>query len=186
MNRHSFRSALLRAGLPALLLGCLGAPRLLAQDPMANCPMHAQHTVQPGPGPELDARGDQVMGFDHAKTRHHFLLVPEGGSINVEVTEAADTVNREAIRKHLTQIAEVFAQGNFAMPGAIHARTLPGLETMARLKGEIRYRFEETALGGRVNIASANPEARAAIHEFLRAQIEDHRTGDPAEIPGER
>lgn len=28
-------------------------------------------------------------------------------------------------------------------------------------------------------ITTANPKALKAIHEFLRFQIEDHRTGDP-------
>ena len=36
--------------------------------------------------------------------------------------------------------------------------------------------------GGRVRLRTSNPEALAAIHEFLRFQIEEHRTGDPVEV----
>jgi len=186
MTRPTLRSALLGAALPALLVSTLGSGRLLAQDPMADCPMHAQHMAQTGSGSPVDSRGDEVMGFGHERTRHHFLLAPEGGSIDVAVTDPADAASREAIRKHLAQVAQRFAEGDFAMPGAIHARTLPGIETMRQRKAEIDYRYEETPSGGRVRIVSANPEAREAIHAFLRAQIEDHRTGDSVEEPGER
>jgi hypothetical protein len=33
-----------------------------------------------------------------------------------------------------------------------------------------------------VSIKTANAEALAAVHEFLRFQIEDHQTGDPLEV----
>jgi len=33
-----------------------------------------------------------------------------------------------------------------------------------------------------VRIVAKTPEARAAVHEFLRFQITDHRTGDPLTI----
>lgn len=151
-----------------------------APNAMADCPMHAQH-VSPGAGPELDGRGDQVMGFGHPKTAHHFLLSQSGGTITVTVTDPADGENRAAIQRHLEEVAAAFGRGDFAMPAAIHARELPGVETLRRLREAITYRFEKTDAGGRVSIASENPEAREAIHAFLRAQIEDHRTGDPLE-----
>ena len=53
---------------------------------------------------------------------------------------------------------------------------------MQRLKSEVNYGYEELARGGRVVIATQNREAVSAVHEFLRFQIEDHRTGDPLEI----
>ena len=49
---------------------------------------------------------------------------------------------------------------------------------MRQLKSAIKYRFEETANGGRVRIATTNADAVAAIHAFLRYQIREHRTGD--------
>jgi hypothetical protein len=53
---------------------------------------------------------------------------------------------------------------------------------MKRLRKEIRYTFEESASGGRVVISSADKDAVAAIHNFLRYQIEEHKTGDPTEV----
>lgn len=76
----------------------------------------------------------------------------------------------------------MFAEGNFKAPMLIHARTPPGVPAMERLKAEIRYEYEETERGARVNIMTRNAEALAAVHEFLRFQIKDHETGDSAEV----
>ena len=130
----------------------------------------------------VNRRGDRVMGFDHTKTKHHFLLHPDGGAIEVTANEAGDKESRDQIRKHLGHIARMFAEGNFKAPMLIHDRVPPGVPVMGRLKGEIEYRFEETERGARVRIKTGNAEALAAVHEFLRFQIEDHRTGDPKEV----
>jgi hypothetical protein len=53
---------------------------------------------------------------------------------------------------------------------------------MKRKKDRIGWKFEETENGGRVLIETKDAEALAAIHEFLRFQIEDHQTGDPTEV----
>jgi hypothetical protein len=76
-------------------------------------------------------------------------------------------------------VASAFAGGDFAMTQQIHDRSLPGTSEMTRLKDAISYRYEETERGGRVRITTADPVALDAVHAFLRAQIGDHRTGDP-------
>jgi hypothetical protein len=53
---------------------------------------------------------------------------------------------------------------------------------MEQLKGKISFAYEETERGGRVRISTADREALAAVHEFLRFQIKDHQTGDPLEM----
>jgi hypothetical protein len=190
--------------LTSLLIVC--PPLAAAQDPA--CPLHAQHMAQAGaasaagaaigtgtpsgtatpgtPGaagaagaaPGILERGDRTMGFDHGRTTHHFLLADDGGTIQVEADDAADTSSRDAIRHHLADIAKAFAAGDFSSPLAIHGRVLPGIPEMIALQAKIQVRFEESERGGRVRITSSKPEARAAIHAFLRAQIEEHATGD--------
>lgn len=135
---------------------------------------------------EMNKRGDKHMGFDHTKTTHHFLLAKNGGAIRVEVNDLKDTESRDQIRKHLHHISMMFSDGNFNTPMLIHAKTPPGSEVMSKRKSEIRYDFKETERGAEIIIASENPEALAAIHDFLRFQIKEHMTGDPLEIsPGE-
>ena len=130
----------------------------------------------------VNERGDHVMGFDHEKTKHHFLLHADGGAIEVTANEAGDGESRDRIRKHLGHIARMFAEGNFKAPMLIHARTPPGVPVMRRLKSEIRYEYEETERGARVSIKTGNAEALAAVHEFLRFQIKDHESGDSTEV----
>ena len=52
---------------------------------------------------------------------------------------------------------------------------------MKRLRKQIHYSFENTPNGGRVVISSTDKEAKAAVHAFLRCQIEEHTTGDTTE-----
>jgi hypothetical protein len=87
------------------------------------------------------------------------------------------TLNRTVAVKVLRDTA--FAGGDFAMARRIHDRGLPGTAEMARLKDAISYHYEQTDRGAQVRIATSDPAALEAIHAFLRAQIEDHRTGDP-------
>jgi hypothetical protein len=52
---------------------------------------------------------------------------------------------------------------------------------MKRLKDKIIYQAENTAHGGQLRITTHDAQALAAIHSFLRFQIQDHQTGDPLE-----
>ena len=130
----------------------------------------------------VNHRGDEVMGFDHAKTTHHFRLLPDGGTIEVEANDADDAASRDQIRQHLGHMAGLFGDGNFKAPMLIHGREPDGVPTMQRLRAEINYQYEETGKGGRVRISTADPEAVKAIHDFLRFQINDHQTDDPTVV----
>lgn len=130
----------------------------------------------------LDERGAHAMGFDQAKTTHHFLLYQDGGAIAVNVKNPSNTADRDAIRTHLPHLAMLFGQGSFDLPHFIHATDVPGTATMTRLKDRIAYTYRQTPDGGRVDIVTSDPEALAAIHAFLRFQITDHKTGDSLEI----
>jgi hypothetical protein len=132
---------------------------------------------------EVDARGNEVMGFDHAKTTHHFFLTASGGVIDVSANDPEDAASRDAIRTHLSHIASMFAEGNFEAPMLIHGRVPPGVPEMKRDKARIRWTYEPTAAGGRVVASTKDASALPAIHDFLRFQIDDHRTGDPGEVP---
>jgi len=128
---------------------------------------------------QMNKRGDHVMGFDHTKTTHHFKLQESGGSIEVTANSSDDVQSSEQIRMHLKHIAKMFADGNFNAPMLIHDQTPPGVPVMQELKGEIKYNYEEIDRGAAVRISTDNPNALKAIHEFLRFQIKEHKTGDP-------
>jgi hypothetical protein len=126
-----------------------------------------------------DQRGAMVMGFDQTRTTHHFLLFTDGGAIEVSVNDAADAKNRDAIRSHLPHIAKMFGDGDFDAPMLVHdSKNVPGTTVMGERKNAIRYHYVETAQGGRVDIVTTDPAALAAVHQFLKYQIAEHKTGD--------
>jgi len=147
----------------------------------ADCPMHKTHAHDDSISPAMNDRGEKGMGFSQTTTRHHFLLSADGGVIQVEANDPMDTATRDNIRMHLTHIAKAFASGDFAIPMFVHNTTPPGVPVMKELKDKIRYKFEETPGGARVVIATADP-ALAAVLQFLKFQIAEHKTGDSTAV----
>ena len=161
----------------AVAIAVLGAfVAVSAQQPQPTSPMTGMQDQK------MNERGDQVMGFDHMKTTHHFRLFADGGSIEVTANSPQDLDSRDQIRMHLGHIAKMFAGGNFNAPMLIHDQTPPGVPELKTLRSDIQYKFEETEQGARVRITTLNPEALKAIHEFLRFQIKEHKTGDSLEV----
>ena len=164
----------------AVSIAVLGAfVAVSAQQQQPSSPMTGTTGMQ---DQKMNERGDHVMGFDHMKTTHHFRLFANGGSIEVAANSSQDVESRDQIRMHLGHIAKMFAEGNFKAPMLIHDQTPPGVPVMQKLKSDIQYKFEETEQGARVRIITLKPEALKAIHEFLRFQIEEHKTGDSLEV----
>ena len=127
----------------------------------------------------VDTRGDHVMGFSHEKTKHSFKLYEDGGAVEVRGNDAESIA---AIRSHLKEIAREFAAGNFDKPKAIHDRVVPGVPVLKELGARVTYTWEELDRGARVRFQTADTRGIAAVHEFMRFQIEDHRTGDPTHV----
>jgi hypothetical protein len=127
-------------------------------------------------------RGAEAMGFDQERTVHHFLLYEDGGAIEVSVKDESDHADLHAVHQHLPEIARLFKAGDFGKPALTHAQQVPGTAIMTRLNDRIAYQYEQTPAGGRVRIVTRDAEALAAVHAFLRFQIEDHRTGDSGEV----
>jgi hypothetical protein len=161
--------------LCALLVCSAGAAAQARNDHSSAQPDHSTHQ-------EMEKRGDQGMGFAQNKITHHFLLRKDGGAIQVTANSADDKTSKEEIQMHLHHIAQAFKSGDFNIPMFVHDQTPPGVSTMTKLKDQIHYRYESAQNGGRVVISSANADAVAAIHEFLKFQITEHQTGDALEV----
>ncbi len=147
-----------------------------SQKPEAQeCLMHAAHA-------QMNERGEKGMGFSQTATTHHFFLNSNGGVIQVEANDSADTTNRDHIRMHLTHIAKAFQSGDFDIPMFVHDTVPLGVPEMRSRRKHIHYSVEQTPNGGRVTISTTDNKALAAIHRFLRFQIEEHQTGDATEV----
>ena len=175
---------LIRAAIAAALMVCVASAFPQAKPATENpCPMHTSHMGADTHHATVEKHGDQAMGFPHDKTTHHFRLAETGGAIEVTADDPKDSANIDAIRTHLAHIAQVFSDGDFSIPMFVHDSIPPGVTTMKLLKDKIHFAYQPLDSGGRVSIASTDAIARAAIHDFLRFQITDHRTGDPLEPP---
>jgi len=152
------------------------------QSPVANCRMQDQYHISPDQhSAGVDSRGDHAMGFSQETAAHHFILLPDGGTIAVYVKRENDDATRGEIRAHLSHIAALFSSGDFDIPMFIHDRVPPGVPVMKAKHDAITYTYAETACGGQVRIKTQEADALKAVHEFLVFQIQDHRTGDPVQ-----
>jgi hypothetical protein len=167
------RASIVRA-LPFVLAVALPARPAPAQD-HEGCPLHKAHAAADAVG----HRHQEATGLPSDGIEHHFFLSAEGGAIRLEVKDARQTEERARVRAHLQEVARSFAAGDFSMPEHIHDQVPPGVATMKARRDAIHYTFTETPNGGSVAIATADPVALGAIHDFLRFQIGDHGTGDP-------
>jgi len=144
--------------------------------------MHDQHQKSGDHAADVDNRGDHAMGFSHETTAHHFTLLPDGGTIEVEVKADHDEATKNQVQMHLKHIAAMFHANDFDIPMFIHDRVPPGVPVMMEKHAAINYAYQPTPRGARVAIVTHDPKALKAIHEFLAFQIRDHRTGDSPEV----
>jgi len=122
----------------------------------------------------LQERGAVAMGVDQYTSSHIFESLPDGGRIVLQ-RDSADSAGTSVIRAHMTDIATRFAVGDFSIPGAVHAREVPGTRVMTARAEHIRYLSDTLPHGGQLRITTSDSSALAAIHQFLEFQRMDHR-----------
>jgi hypothetical protein len=140
---------------------------LLAQPLAAQTPKHdsAFHAMQ--------MRGRVVMGVDQYTSTHKFESLPDGGRIELQ-RDVDDAKGADAIRQHLTAIANAFAKGDFSAPAMVHMKDVPGAADMSARKTAIRYEYKQLKRGGEIRITTRDPAAMRAIHAFLAFQRSEH------------
>jgi hypothetical protein len=127
----------------------------------------------------VQSRGHPAMGVNQYTSQHHFESLPDGGRISL-TRDTADRAGIAQIRAHMQEIAASFREGNFEVPGFVHAREVPGTQVMRARRSRISYTPDSTAGGGQLRIRSSDADAVPAIHAFLAFQRRDHRVGSSA------
>jgi len=130
----------------------------------------------------LQARGKMAMGVDQHASAHQFDLTSDGGRIALEMKEN-DSLSIAQIRAHLKLIEHAFQAGDFSTPEFVHLREMPGTAVMSARKGYIKYSYADLPRGGEVLITTRDPQALAAIREFIKAQRGDHHAGGHDKMP---
>jgi hypothetical protein len=75
------------------------------------------------------------------------------------------------------EIAAAFKRGAFRIPMFVHDQQLPGTVVMAARRDAITYPMHDLPRGGEVRITIHDPDALAAIQEFIAFQQHDHHAG---------
>jgi hypothetical protein len=196
MKRSLLMTHVLRTTAVVVLLltgfGLLGDDGTKTSDPMASCPMHAQHMAAAKTGTaaadgsaehgrHVDGRHD-TFGMSHTTSVHSFRLFADGGAIELRAKDPADAATVTAIRTHLQQITPQFTKGDFSTPEFVHGYPPHGVAQLTQLREAITYRYQPLDAGGRIRITTANADALAAIHAFLRFQVTEHRTANSGTV----
>ena len=124
----------------------------------------------------VQQRGGEVMGVDQTSSSHFFDLIPTGARIVLQ-RDSVDSRGTATIRAHLRKLASSFAAGDFSMPEATHAATVPGTAVMALRRKAISFRVHYLPRGTEVVMTTRDTAALTAIGEFVRFQRMDHRSG---------
>ena len=122
----------------------------------------------------LQERGRIAMGVDQYTSIHVFDDLRDGGRIELQRGED-DSSGVATIRSHLREIKSAFETGDFSTPAFVHVTDVPGAAVMARRRAHIRYAVRDLPRGAELRVRTTDPEALAAVHQFLAFQRGDHR-----------
>jgi hypothetical protein len=122
------------------------------------------------------------LPFDEGKATQHFYLLKNGGAVELAAKDPADKPTIEAIQKHLELQAKNFEKGNFDITSTEKGKFPESVNTMKKLRKEITFEVMQLDAGAALRMFSVNTQARQAIQDFLKLQIEERHTGDPMEI----
>jgi hypothetical protein len=136
------------AMIVALLCGCSPAP-----DAASRAEGRRAAAAGDSSFADLQSRGNAAMGVDQYTSTHLFQPLSDGGRIELQ-RDTADSPGRAQILEHMGEIAAAFSAGDFAVPGFVHARKVPGTEVMAARRAEIRYLVESLPRGAAVRLVS--------------------------------
>jgi hypothetical protein len=132
-------------------------------------------TVDPSRQEAVRERSADVMPFDMNATTHIFAKTREGGVQRVVVKTPGDTKQTALIRRHLKDIADRFARGDFGAPTDVHGAEMPGLAALkAAVPGELHVRYRDLQSGAEIEYSSRDPKLVSAVHEWFDAQVADH------------
>lgn len=121
----------------------------------------------------MQQRGQMAMGVDQTTSTHRFDALPDGGRIELQ-RDLDDSLGIAQIRAHLRLIQHAFQAGDFSTPEFVHMHTMPGTAVMAKKRNVITYSYHDLPRGGEVVMRTSDPEALAAIHQFMGGQRMEH------------
>ena len=187
LQKHAAEvSDVVREGMPAVHRAMMESGGMMHGMMMHGMMMHGMmmHGGTDTGFAAMQARGAdrRGMGVDQSTSVHQFDALPDGGRIELK-RAVDDSAGVAQIRAHLREIAAAFKRGDFSIPGFVHQQQVPGTAVMAAKRDVITYAERDLPRGGEVRITTKDPEAIAAIHEFMAFQRQGHHAGGMVKMP---
>lgn len=139
----------------------------------------AQQPPKPYVDPALLSRATKVTGFDSERVTRHFYVLKNGGAVEITAKDTNDEATVKAIQAHLKKESDQLTKGNFEIVTGIYGRTPETAPQLKKLRDEITYATVPQENGGVLRMLTVNPTAKSAVHDYLRFQIDQWKSGDP-------
>jgi hypothetical protein len=139
----------------------------------------AQELPKPYVDPALLGRVNKASGFDCERVNRHFYVLKNGGAVEITVKDPNDDATIKAIQAYLKKESDLWTKGNFDTVAAVYGRPPEGTAQLKKLKDNVTFAVVPEENGGVIRLLTVNPTAKAAIHDYLRFQIDQLKTGDP-------
>jgi hypothetical protein len=139
----------------------------------------AQEPPKPYVDPALLSRATKVSGFDSDRVTRHFYVLKNGGAVEITAKDPNDEATIKAIQAHLKKESDQLTKGNFEIAANIYGRTPESAPQLKKLRDDVTYATVPQENGGVLRMLTVNPTAKSAIHDYLRFQIDQLKTGDP-------
>jgi hypothetical protein len=115
----------------------------------------------------------QHAGASPQHPTHVITVLADGGSIELRAG-TADAEQIMHVQQHLQQLTEALGTGQLDSPAAAHLMCVPGAADIAAKRASITYLYTELPAGAELRMATADPQALGAIHDFLTHHAEHH------------
>lgn len=114
------------------------------------------------------------MPFDLNKTTHIFTKTDQGGIQKIQVKDPQDNEQIELIRSHLQKEKELFDNGDFSDPSALHGESMPGLEVLQQSAAKLKVEYSDIPDGAQLTYITEDDKVIDALHMWFMAQLQDH------------
>ena len=152
---------------------------LLASLSLLAVAISAQEPPKPFVDPTLLSRVTKVSGFDNERVNRHFYVLKNGGAVEITVKDPNDEATIKAIQAHLKKESDLWTKGNFETLTTVYGRPPEGAAQLKKLRDEVTYAVVAEENGAVIRMFTVNQSAKSAIHDYLKFQIDQLKTGDP-------
>ena len=139
----------------------------------------AQEPPRPYVDPAFLNRVTKVTGFDSERVVRHFYLLKNGGAIEVVAKDPKDETTVKAVQTYLKKESDSWTKGNFENVNAMYGKLPEGTPELKKLRDSVTFAAVPEESGGVLRLLTVNPQAKSAIHEYLKYQIDQFKSGDP-------